>query len=117
MSYAVKNDFIILKRIKLFIIHLEKLLVNFPKKDFICKDAIYQDSLELLEIICQANYEKDERYKKTYQIQALSKINKLDFYMERSYKLGYINDKQLERVTNELLSINKMIYAWCNSEK
>ena len=54
--------------------------------------------------------------KVTYQIKALGKINKLDFYLERAYKLKYISEKQLLSKADELGKINKMIYAWCNNE-
>ena len=46
-----KDKFLILKRIKKFILSLENLLVTFPKKDILTRDMIYSDSLELLEII------------------------------------------------------------------
>lgn len=54
--------------------------------------------------------------KTTYQIMALGKINKLDFYLERAYKLKYISERQLTTKANELAKINKMIYAWCKNE-
>ncbi len=78
---------------------------------------IYNDSLELLELIIKANYEQEKSVKQTYQIAALAKINKIDFYLERAYKLKYISEKQCLNKTNELIKINKMLFAWCNNAK
>lgn len=114
---SVSNDrFLITKNIKVFILGLEKLLITFPKKDILTRNMIYNDSLELLELVIKANYESRGEIKKNYQISALAKINKIDFYLERAYKLRYISEKQCVNKTGELLKINKMIYMWCKNE-
>ena len=113
----LKNEkFLIIKNVKKFILGLESLLVTFPKKDTFSKDRGYNDALELIEYITLANYEKRKDMKVTYQIKVLGKINKLDFYLERAYKLKYISERQLIKNVNELAKINKMIYAWCKNE-
>lgn len=113
----LKNErFLIMKNVKNFILGLENLLVTFPKKDTFSKDRVYNEALELIEYITLANYEKRKDMKTTYQIMALGKINKLDFYLERAYKLKYISERQLTTKANELAKINKMIYAWCKNE-
>ena len=113
----LKNEkFLIIKNVKKFILGLESLLVTFPKKDTFSKDRVYNDALELIEYITLANYEKRKDMKVTYQIKVLGKINKLDFYLERAYKLKYISERQLIKNVNELAKINKMIYAWCKNE-
>jgi len=117
MALLVEDKFLILKSIKSFILNLENIIINFPKKDLFVKDAIYNDALELLELICKANYESNLEIKKKYQIDALAKINKIDFYLERAYKLRYISEKQAIRLSGDLLKINKMLYAWCRNGK
>lgn len=113
----LKNErFLIMKNVKNFILGLENLLVTFPKKDTFSKDRVYNEALELIEYITLANYEKRKDMKTTYQIMSLGKINKLDFYLERAYKLKYISERQLTTKANELAKINKMIYAWCKNE-
>ena len=108
------NDrFQIINNIKKYIISLEKIILTFPKKDIITRNMIYNDALDLLELIFKANYEKDGELKHQYQIDALAKINKIDFYLERAYKLKYISEKQITNKAQELLKINKMLYAWC----
>lgn len=110
------NNFIILRDWKKFILSLEKLLVTFPKKDILTRNMIYNDCLSTLEIIIKANYENNLELKKRYKIEALAKINKIDFYLERAYYLKYISERQCINKSNELLKINKMLYAWCKNE-
>lgn len=87
MENLNKSRFQILKSIKVFILGLEKLLVTFPKKDILTRDRMYSDALDLLEVVIKANYESNTIMKHTYQIEALGKVNRLDFYLERAYKL------------------------------
>lgn len=115
MKPSNNEKFLIIKDIKNFILGLESLLVNFPKKDTFTKDRVYNDALEVIELITLANYDKRLDYKRTYQIKALAKLNKLDFYLERAYKLKYISERQLLNKSNELAKINKMIYSWCKN--
>ena len=114
----MNNDkFLIIKNIKIFILSLEKLLITFPKKDMFSKNMVYQDALDILELVTKANYENRIDYKKTYQIEALSKINKIDFYLERAYKFRYISERQCINAISDLEKINKMINTWCKNEK
>lgn len=46
MEKITNNEkFLILKNIKRFIMSLESILLTFPKKDFISRTLIYNDSL------------------------------------------------------------------------
>lgn len=117
MEQLNNEKFLIIRNIKKFILGLETLLITFPKKDTFTKDRVYNDALELIEYVTLANYEKRKDFKTTYKIKALSKINKLDFYLERAYKLKYISEKQLLNKSKELSNINKMIYSWCINDK
>lgn len=114
----MNNDrFLIVKNIKSFIISLENILVTIPKKDYLSRELFYQEALILLNNVIKANYEVDKDKKKDYQIVALAKVNLLDFFLERAYKLRYISEKQASSKANELLKINKMLYAWCMNER
>ncbi len=110
------NKFLILENIKKFILGLEKIIITFPKKDIINRNMIYNDSLKVLELVIKANYEKDYQTKHNYQIAALAKINKIDFYLERAYKLKYLSEKQCLSKSKELMAIHKMIYSWWSNE-
>lgn len=111
------NKFLIVKNIKSFIISLENILVTIPKKDYLSRELIYQEALILLDNVIKANYEVDKDKKKDYQIVALAKVNLLDFFLERAYKLKYISEKQAISKVNELVKINKMLYALCKNER
>lgn len=108
----MNNKFLIINNVKKFIISIENLIVTFPKKDYLSRNLIYNESLHLLENIIKANYESNNDKKKEFQLNSMVKINLIDFYLERAYKLKYISEKQLNKKSNELLKINKMIYAW-----
>lgn len=114
---TINEKFLIVKNIKSFILGVEKLLPTFPKKDFLSRSLIYNDALDLLELVVKANYETNGELKHNYQIAALAKINRIDFYLERAYKLKYISERQCTSKTGELLKINKMIYVWRRNEK
>ena len=116
MQYHTEK-FLIVKNLKKFILDLEVMLVNFPKKEFLTKDMIYKDALVTLEMVYIANSLDDSSERKRMQIQILSKINMLDFYIERAYKKKYINEKQCLQKANELEVITKMIYKWIKSER
>ena len=118
MRSLTNNDkFLIIKNIKNFILGLEKLLVTFPKKDIFTKNMVYVDALDVLELVTKANYENRIDIKRTYQIDALAKINKIDFYLERAYKFKYISERQCMNAIRDLEKINKMLYSWCNNER
>ncbi len=111
------EKFLIVKNIKKFILGLETLLVNFPRKEFLTKDMVYKDALKILELIYVANEVEDIVEKRKIQVKILSKINMLDFYLERAYKRKYINEKQCLAKSNELEQITKMIYKWIKNER
>ena len=116
MQELIKNEkFLIVKTVKSFILDLENLLITFPKKDMYTKNMVYRDALDILELINKANYEVRKEIKLSFQIEALAKVNKIDFYLERAYKLKYISERQCLHASSKLSKLSKMIYAWCNN--
>lgn len=114
---ASNNDkFLILKKTKEFILSLENMLITFPKKDMITRSKMYDTSVDLLECIIKANHEKNKDIKHTYQIEAIAKISKLDFYLERAYKFHYISEKMCQKKSGELLVIYRMLLSWSHNE-
>ncbi len=111
------EKFLIVKSIKRFILNLEVLLVNFPRKEFLTKDMVYKDALKILELVYVANEVDDTDKKRQIQVEILGKINMLDFYLERAYKRKYINEKQCLAKSNELEQITKMVYKWIKNER
>lgn len=93
---------------------LDNLIINYPRKENVIKDRLFNDSLDILYLIYKANYSKDRR---NIQIEILSKISMLDFYLERSLKNKYISEKQCLKKSNQLLTITKMVHGWIKSDK
>ena len=109
------NDrFLIAKHIKEFIMSINDIAINFPRKEFVIKDRIMNDCLDILELVYNANYTKDDTSDK--KIQILSKLSMLDFYFERSYKLKILSEKVCIKKCAELTNIRKMIYGWMRSD-
>ena len=108
------NDFLIVKNMKQFIMSVDDIIVNYPRKENVIKDRLFNDSLDILYLIYKANYSKDRR---NIQIEILSKISMLDFYLERSLKNKYISEKQCLKKSNQLLTITKMAHGWIKSDK
>ena len=94
---------------KEFIISVDSLVINFPRKDLVVKDRIMNDSLDILELIYIANLSDNNHNEK---IKILSKLNMLDFYFEKSYKNKIISERICKIKCNELNRISKLVYGW-----
>ena len=57
----MNDKFLIVIEIKNFILSLDKILINYPKKDIIIKKKIYEESLKLLELVYLANIVNDNK--------------------------------------------------------
>ena len=107
------NDrFLVVKYVKEFIYSIDNLVVNYPRKEFVIKDRIMNDSLDILEMIYIANMSDDKNLK----IKILSKLSMLDFYLEKGFKNNIISEKVCKKKSNELSNISKLIYVWIRSD-
>lgn len=105
----MKNEFLIVKNIKEFIVSLDKFLNNYPRKEYELRNRLVNTSYDLLELVYRSNYKKD------YLDRISSLISMLDFYLELSFKKKIINEKRVMNMSNKLLIINKMVYKWYES--
>ena len=108
------NEFRIITHLKKFILSLDDILINFPKKEKVLKDKIKETSYEVLELVQYTNLITD---KIDYQYQIISKLSMLDFYFEEALKKNYISEKMCRNKGNELLEITKMVYGWIKNGK
>lgn len=110
----MNNKFLLANEIKNFILSLDSILINYPKKDIIIKKRIINTSFELLELVYLVNNKIDN--KENIKYECLSKISMIDFYFEYSYKKNYISLKNLNTYIFNLTKINKMLHGWINNE-
>lgn len=113
----MNNEFKIIKKIKEYILFLESILINYPKKDFIAKNMVYETGIDIMYFILKANYSKDILERKECQKEILVLIHMLDFYLERGYKNKYISEGQLKKSSNKLTELTKMVCGWIKSER
>ena len=110
----VAKEFLLIKRMKEFIVVLEKELVCFPKKDRVLKDRLEEESYRVLELIYFINYEND-RINDLYCL--LSKCKMLDYYLFLSKEKGCLSYKRFLYLSRLLRDIIKISYGWLRSEK
>ena len=116
MFKIISNDFNILNKYKSFIIELDNLLENIPRKDYFYKDKIRTVSNYILELILKCNYEDDNFNINSYVANIKGSIAYLDFLLDRLYDMKYINSKNLYNITLKLIEINKMVTGWLNNK-
>ena len=99
---------------KKFIMYIDEVIINYPKREYVLKDRILYYSYDILELIYKANFNK-ERYH--LQMDILSKLSMLDFCLEMSLHKKIISEKKLKSSTNMLSEIAKMVYGWVDADK
>ncbi len=104
--------FLIVKKTKRFLMELERIVSSFPNRDHVAKNRIVDDGFLLLEAIYMINSMKEENDVRLYQMQILTKINMLDFYLERAFQLHYISEERCLKLCTSLTEINKMVVVW-----
>ena len=79
------------------------MIINLPRKENVMKDKLLDTSLSILYDVYEANY-LTKKDKKNKQIQILSKIGLLDFYIERLYLKKYISEKMCSKKSKQSLT-------------
>lgn len=110
------NKLIVIRKVKEFCLDIDKLVINFPKKEFVIKDKILVDSLSILEDVIYINYVKVRSNVVEYKFKLLTKISMLDFYFEYLFKKNIINQKVFNKLGKELNEISRLIYGWLKDE-
>lgn len=109
----MKDNFLIIKNMKLFINSLDDMVGVIPNRDRVLKTRLYNTSYDILYYLNLTNYSRNKEYISII----LTNISMLDFYLERCLKKKYITSKVCEKKANELLRITKMVYGWLNGSK
>lgn len=111
----MKDELLIITKIKKTILRLNKIISNFPRNEIVLRDGVKSEMYSLLKNAYLANNSIDDR--KMYQSLMLVNIKMVDFYMNESYKSKYISEKQYISISTHLIEIFKMIKGWVNIEK
>ena len=113
----MNNDkLIVIKRIKEFCFDVDAIVINFPKKEFLIKERILNDVLDILESVVYINYIKSESDVISYKFKLLTKISILNFYLEYLVHKNIINKKIFNKLGRELNEISRLIYGWLKNE-
>lgn len=107
---------IVIKRIKEFCFDVDVIVINFPKKEFLIKEKILNDGLDILESVVYINYIKSENDIISYKFKLLTKISMLNFYLEYLVHKNIINKKIFNKLARELNEISRLIYGWLKNE-
>lgn len=111
----MKDELLIITKIKKTILRFNKIVANFPRNETILRDNIKSEMYSLLRNTYFANNFIEER--KKYQSLMLVNIKMVDFYINEAYTSKYISSKQYISISSHLLEIFKMIKGWVNIEK
>lgn len=109
------NEFILIKKVKEFIIVVESDIAYFPKKELVIKDLILKDVFYVLEFIYNINYSYSDRINDLYKL--LSKLKMIDYYLFLSKEKGCLSYKRFLYLSRLLRDIIKISYGWLRSEK
>ncbi len=91
--------------------YINKLLVNFPKKEVVLKNNIEKTCYAAIENIFAFNINDSIRIKEKYLKDLLVKLSMLDFYTRTSYDKKVISRHQFEVVSRFLIQIRKMAFG------
>lgn len=89
--------------------YINKLLVNYPKKELVLKNNIEKNNYEWIESIFAFNINDTWRIKEKYLKDTLVKISMCEFYIRISYEKKIISKKKYIVIGKYLLEIRRMI--------
>ena len=104
-------NFKVLNNIYKTINYINKLLLNYPKREVVLRNNIEMTGYELVELIFAYNINNTDRIREKNLKDLLIKISMLDFYMRVSFDKKIISRHQYEVVGNFIIEIRKMVYG------
>lgn len=109
----MQDKLLIITKIKKTIEYTDKVLINYPKVEYVLKNNIIDTFYSLLKNIYRANIYKDINYMK----ESIVNIRMIEYYIKISLDKKIISFKKFENMGKYLLEINKMINSWILYEK
>ena len=108
----MNSNFLLLSKSERLINYYNKLLINFPNKEYVLKNNIETTSYKLIENIFSYNINTTDRIKQKYLKDLLINLSMLDFYFEVALKKKYISEKKCNHYCSAILMLSKMTYGW-----
>ena len=112
----MKENLLIITKVKKTIEYLDKIIENFPKKEIVLRNELSSKCYKLLETSYYAKHSK-EKYKYQYQIDMIVIIKMIDYYLKRSMDKNIISYKKYNQIGTHLLELVKMVMSWIKNEK
>lgn len=91
--------------------YINKLLVNYPKKEVILKNNIERTCYETVEFVFAYNINNTDRIREKNLKDLVIKLSMLDFYMRVSFDKKLISSHQYEVTGRFITEIRKMVYG------
>ena len=110
------KEFLILTKYKEFIIMLDDVIENIPKKDIYYKNKLKEISINILYYINKTNNEEDYNKVINYKVEIKSLIELIDYILERLYIKKYISKNSINKLGYKLIEINKMSSKWIENK-
>lgn len=107
----MNSNFILLSKLQRTIEYYSKLLVNFPKKEYVLKQNIEKNLYELIENLYSYNINDTDRIKQKYLKDFLIKLAMLDFYSNMSFRKKIISKRQFEVIGNFIIEARKITFS------
>lgn len=93
------------------VVYLNRVLPNFPKKEYVLKQGIETHLYDLMECVFAFNIQTSERIKQKYLKDYLVKLSMLDLYIRQSYLKKYISKHQMECMGRIMIEMRKITYG------
>ena len=107
----MNSNFLLLSKSERLINYYNKLLINFPNKEYVLKNNIETTSYKLIENIFSYNINTTDRIKQKYLKDLLINLSMLDFYSKVSFNKKIISKRQFEVVVRAIIEIRKITYG------
>lgn len=112
----MKENMLIITKVKKTIEYLDKIIENFPNKETVLRNELNIKCYKLLETSYYAKHSIDEN-KYQYQLDMIVCIKMIDYYLKRSMDKKIISYQKYTKIGNHLLELIKMIQMWIKNEK
>ena len=97
--------------------YYSKLLINYPKSEFVLKQNIEKVQYEMIECLFSYNINTSERIKQKYLKEFLIKVSMLDYYTRISFFKKIISKRQSEVISNRIIEFRKMTSGLIKNDK